>query len=109
MIAIDAGDTLAVAGTRSAEGRIATATRMVALVADRTAARHTLARVGVITICVGHTAHAFRSVGSVGAEGGVTFAAGVGGHITSHAGLVNALITIAIGVAITLDTPAAVG
>ena len=109
MIAIDAGDTLAVPGTRSTEGRIATAARMVALVADRTATRDTLARVGVITICVGHTAHAFRSVGSVGAERCIAITTGVGGYITSHAGLVNALIAIAIGVAITFDTPAAIG
>ncbi len=43
MIAIDAGDTLAVPGTRSTEGRIATAARMVALVADRTGPGDTLA------------------------------------------------------------------
>jgi len=109
VVAIDAGYTLAVAGTGSTEGCIATTAGVVALVANGTATRDTLARVGVITICVGHTAHAFRSVGSIYTQRCIALAAGIGGYIASHAGLVNALLAITIGVAITFDTPAAVG
>ena len=109
MIAIDTRNTLTVSGAWTTEWRIATTARMVALVADRAATGDTLAETRLITIGVCRTAHAGRAICSIDAEGCVAITTGVGGHIAGHARLVNALLAIAIGVAITLDTPAAVG
>ena len=109
MIAIDTRNTLTVSGAWTTEWRITTTARMVALVARSAAARHALAETRLITIGVCRTAHAGRAVGSIDAEGCVAITTGVGGHITDHARLVNALLAIAIGVARTLDTATAIG
>ena len=68
-----------------------------------------MAGIGVITICVGNTAHAFRSVGTIGTEGGVLTTAGVIGRVAGRAGCVDTLLAIAIAVGATAKAGTAIG
>ena len=101
VVTIDAGHTLTSASAGTTEWRVTTAPGVVSLIAHRAGAGHTLAKARLITVTVGHTASTGRSVGTVYAERCIAGTTGVGGHVTGHAGRVDALVAIAVGVAAT--------
>lgn len=102
---VQAGDTLATVGTRTAERCIPATSGVIDLIAGRTIAVDALAKARCLALRVLGAAHTGGSGRAIYTKWGVATATGVIGHIADHALLTDALLTVAVTIDSTLNAP----